>query len=103
MAKRAARTCESIWKRRRDLAAVALLTIVAGALVSGDALARAAATRSSSGPAVGSEIASLRTAGSRTFVGRDGTRVAHVFGEPVNFKTATGHWKKIDNRLVPDG
>ena len=57
------------------------------------------------GLAVGSEIPSLRTADSKTFVGADGTRVARLYQGPVNYEDGSGAWQPIDNSLVsgPDG
>src|SRR5438309_1300299 len=99
MAKRAGHACLGFWERRRSLVAVALLTVVIGVFASGEPFARADAG-SSSDPVVGSEVASLRTADSRTFVGRDGTLVAHVFSESVNYLDASGTWQRDNNTLV---
>lgn len=119
MAKRAARTSLYFWQRRRVLVAVALFSIALGVVASGDALGRAAGTApmsaagatgsagptGSSGPqsppAVGSPVPSLWTASSRTFVGADGTMVAHVYEEPVNYQDSSGVWQPIDVTLVP--
>ncbi len=104
MTKRAVRTCESIrtgWK-----IAVSACGLAAVILVAGVGSAAAAFFPGSSGPsltaglAVGSEVVSLRTADSRTFVGSDGTLVAHVYQGRVNYQDAAGAWHRIDNRLV---
>ena len=76
MAQRAARRCRSFWKRAA--VGVAVLFVVAVALA-GAAAVPAAAADSGAPPPVGSEIDSLRTADSNTFVGADGTLVAHVY------------------------
>lgn len=43
----------------------------------------------------------MRTATSRTFVGKDGTFEAHIYPVAVNYKDANGNWQPIDNTLVP--
>src|ERR1043165_3639787 len=98
MAKRAARTCESAWERRRSLVAAALLTVLLGVLV-GDGLARADVAFPPD-PVVGAEVASLRTADSRTFVGPNGTLDARVYSEPVNYLDGSGDWQRNNNTLV---
>ncbi len=50
---------------------------------------------------VGAEIASLRTASSKTFVGPHGTLQAHIYPVAVNYKDANGDWQPIDDTLVP--
>jgi len=49
------------------------------------------------------ELISLRTANSQTFERADGTRTLKVFPAPVNFRSPSGAWMKIDNRLLPSG
>jgi Carboxypeptidase regulatory-like domain len=65
-----------------------------------DALASLAA-----GLPVGSEIPSLRTQTSDTFVGGNGTFVARVYSGAVNYQDSSGNWQPIDNILHagPDG
>ena len=43
---------------------------------------------------------SLWTADSRTFVGANGTRVAHVYPDAVNYRDSSGAWHPVDNTLV---
>lgn len=50
---------------------------------------------------VGSEIPSLRTQTSDTFVGDNGNFVAHVYAGPVNYKDASGSWQPIQSKLHP--
>ena len=57
---------------------------------------------STAGLSVGSEVVSMRTPDSRTYVGSDGTLVAHVYQGPVNYQDASGAWQQIDNALVSD-
>ncbi len=54
-------------------------------------------------PGVGSEIASFRTAFSRTFVAQGGGYVARVYSQPVNYKALDGSMQPIDETLVPGG
>jgi RHS repeat-associated protein len=52
---------------------------------------------------VGREIVSLRTRTSKTFVGRDGGKVARLYGGPVHYRDASGRWREIDTRLQRAG
>jgi hypothetical protein len=54
-------------------------------------------------PAVGQEIAALRTATSRTYTMADGTRATKIWPVAVNFKDAAGDWQPIDTTLKPTG
>lgn len=54
-------------------------------------------------PAVGRELAGLRTERSRTWARPDGVRVTRVFDRPVNTRTAAGAWAPIDHRLRRSG
>ena len=48
---------------------------------------------------VGREVVSLRTKSSKTFLRKDGQRVARVYGGAVHFKNAKGRWQNIDTQL----
>lgn len=50
----------------------------------------------------GEEIASLRTATSRTVRNSDGTLTTTVFDRPVHFRDAAGTWRAISARIVED-
>jgi RHS repeat-associated protein/uncharacterized repeat protein (TIGR01451 family) len=54
-------------------------------------------------PAAQVELPNERTENMDVFANPDGTRTAKVYGGPVNWKDADGTWRKIDDRLVPDG
>jgi hypothetical protein len=49
------------------------------------------------------EIASMRTATSRTYQEEDGSRTVELFSGPVNYKTLDGAWAPIDDALVSSG
>lgn len=46
------------------------------------------------------EVASLRTATSRTFRLPDGQLEAHLFTAPIHYLDSKGRWQEIDNRLL---
>ncbi|HEX8085061.1 MAG TPA: DNRLRE domain-containing protein [Solirubrobacteraceae bacterium] len=48
---------------------------------------------------VGHEVVRLRTRTSKTFVGRDGEKVARLYTSPVHYRDAAGRWRDIDTRL----
>ncbi len=54
-------------------------------------------------PSGGVEVASLRTENSRTYRAADGSLVARVSQDPVNYRDAAGAWRPIDTALRPDG
>ncbi|HEY4094045.1 MAG TPA: RHS repeat-associated core domain-containing protein [Baekduia sp.] len=54
-------------------------------------------------PPSGADIASLRTADSRTYRGAGGAYRTVVSSTPVNFQDASGAWQAIDTRLKTDG
>ncbi len=88
------------------LGVASLIAFIGLCLGGSVALAPALAAASSvvapgTGLARGAEIASLRTASSRTFVGPNGTLEAHIYPVAVNYKNASGDWQPIDNTLVP--
>lgn len=60
-------------------------------------------THSASAAPGGKEIASRRTARSRTFIRSDGTYLTRTFPQAVNFRDGHGRFQPIDNRLVPVG
>ncbi|MEU3791755.1 LamG-like jellyroll fold domain-containing protein [Streptomyces fructofermentans] len=49
------------------------------------------------------EVKSKRAERERTFQNPDGTFTTRFFNEPVNFRTAAGHWESVDTTLVPSG
>lgn len=49
---------------------------------------------------VGRELVSLRTRTAKTFVGKNGERVARLYSGPVHYRGAGGRWRDIDTRLV---
>jgi RHS repeat-associated protein len=54
-------------------------------------------------PSGGVEVASLRTENSRTYREDDGSLVARVSQDPVNYRDGSGVWRPIDTSLRPDG
>src|SRR5687767_7101092 len=52
---------------------------------------------------VGRELPELRSRTSKTFVGRNGRRVARVYAGPVHFRDSAGRWQDIDSRLKRQG
>jgi len=48
------------------------------------------------------EVTSLRTATSDTFLNPDGSYDAQVHSGPINFRPALGSWQPIDSRLLPE-
>jgi RHS repeat-associated protein len=49
---------------------------------------------------VGRELVALRTRTSKTFVGRNGERVARLYSGSVHYRDAGGRWRDIDTRFV---
>lgn len=98
-----------VLRRAHRLVLVAVLAVLSvGAATSLPAQARdgdrAAAKSKASRPAmqasrVGRELVGLRTRTSKTFVGRNGGRVARLYATPVHFKSRGRRWKTIDSRL----
>lgn len=54
-------------------------------------------------PAPRHEIASLRTATSRTYAMEDGTRATKIWSSAVNYKDGSGGWRGIDTNLRAAG
>jgi RHS repeat-associated protein len=73
-------------------------------LVGSSSLAeQSSGTPSFAAPSGGVEVASLRTENSRTYRGPDGSLVARVSQDPVNFRDGSGAWQPIDTALRSDG
>ena len=51
-------------------------------------------------PATSTEDVGARTARSKTFVNRDGTRTSKVFSQAINVRDAQGRWVPIDTALA---
>lgn len=89
--------------KRRHLAPI---FFVLSYLIIGSSAAAAPVTGTSGtadiAPPLGAEIATLRTAKSRTFHGPDGSLIAALFESPVNYRDASGLWQKIDTSLHRD-
>lgn len=104
MTKRAELTYQGMRKGWRIVAAACGLVVVVCVLAVGSASASLRVVGGgpslTAGLAVGSEVASLRTADSRTYVGAGGTLVAHVYPGRVNYRDASGAWRPVDNSLV---
>jgi hypothetical protein len=54
-------------------------------------------------PPASEELASERSAFSRTYRREDGARRTVIFATPVNYRDGQGDWQPIDTRLVADG
>jgi hypothetical protein len=47
------------------------------------------------------EVPSLRTATSETFVNADGTMTTSMYGAPIHYRDSQGRWQRIGSHLVP--
>ncbi|MDQ1700020.1 MAG: hypothetical protein QOG34_1883, partial [Frankiaceae bacterium] len=85
------------------VAAVTAVITVAGtaATAPGAAAAPSPHPRAHSRALPVGEIASLRTATSRTVRHANGTLTTSVYPQAVNYRTGSGQWQSIDTKLVP--
>jgi RHS repeat-associated protein len=99
-------------RSRRSLLVVSLLAGLLALVLTGaaapasaphGAVRKAAVPAHRSGAKVVRELASRRTATSRTYLLADGTHRTSVWSEPINVRDSSGAWKAIDTTLKADG
>lgn len=101
-----------VLRSRRSLLVVSLLAGLAALVLTGasapasaphGAIRKAAIPAHRSSAKVVRELASRRTATSRTYLLADGTHRTSIWSEPVNVRDSSGSWKAVDTTLKADG